>query len=260
MGDPVHSTPNSRDTRTRSWPALHRWGRATLDLFYPRDCLGCGEPVEGDGDFLWICQRCNKQLHRIEPPCCQTCGFPIQGDAHGPRSCSHCDMLEPHFAEGRALVLHQDIGGLIIREIKYRHGLHLLRDVRRLAARVGWLPAYLAESVLVPVPLHHRKLRERGYNQSCELALALGAELKLPVQDLLRRTRDTATQTRLDRTARRRNVKNAFALKPGAHIDLERSYVLIDDVFTTGATLNAAAEVLVTAGMKRLKVLTLAHG
>jgi ComF family protein len=115
--------------------------------------------------------------------------------------------------------------------------------------------------VLVPVPLHPRKLRERGYNQSRWIAEAVAGWVpQTRVVELLVRVRDTATQTRLDRRSRAENLKNAFAMAPGAGLYRPFNCVLVDDVFTTGSTLNACAEVLQAGGFTGIEVLTLGHG
>ena len=121
---------------------------------------------------------------------------------------------------------------------------------------------YVRGAVLVPVPLHPRKERERGYNQSrlladCLVPLGGGAT---HVEELLRRVIDTETQTAFDRRTRHENLKNAFALRPGAAINRALRYILVDDVFTTGSTLNACAAVLRRAGALNLDVVTLGHG
>jgi ComF family protein len=120
----------------------------------------------------------------------------------------------------------------------------------------------LRGATLVPVPLHPRKERERGYNQGRELALTVAKRLggTTTVAELLARIVDTQTQTNLDREQRRANLKNAFALAPRAPINPNLRYVLIDDVFTTGSTLNACAAVLRRAGCLTVDVCTFGHG
>jgi competence protein ComFC len=120
---------------------------------------------------------------------------------------------------------------------------------------------FLRGAVLVPVPLHPRKLRERGYNQSQYLAESFGKEVSgRGVANLLIRKRDTLSQTGFDLKARKENLKNAFALAPKMSIDSSLRYILVDDVFTTGSTLNSCASVLRKAGVVYLDVATLAHG
>jgi ComF family protein len=111
---------------------------------------------------------------------------------------------------------------------------------------------------LVPVPLYHRRRRERGFNQAAEIARGLASGRKIPVLDCLYRYRETVSQTGLERAARQQNMTGAFRLKPGFDVG-GRSLLLVDDVFTTGATVNACAQALVQAGAAKLAVLTVAR-
>jgi ComF family protein len=149
-----------------------------------------------------------------------------------------------------------------VHALKYRQGLHVLEDIAAVVAAVPGCADHLRGAVLVPVPLHPRKLRERTYNQSLLLAetFARVTGTAAGVALLLRRTVDTDSQTHYDRKARQQNLKNAFALVRGAAINAADRYVLIDDVFTTGSTLNACAKVLRRAGGVNVDVLTFGHG
>jgi competence protein ComFC len=113
-------------------------------------------------------------------------------------------------------------------------------------------------AALVPVPLYHRRKRERGFNQARELAHGLGRKRKIPVMDCLYRYRETISQTKLERAERWKNMSGAFRMKPGFDVE-GRPLLLIDDVFTTGATVNACAQVLAKAGAGPLAVLTIAR-
>jgi ComF family protein len=138
----------------------------------------------------------------------------------------------------------------------------VLEDMAVLIRETPGLPDYVRGAVLVPVPLHPRKERERQYNQSRLLAqlFAAAGGPGTRVAEPLRRIVDTPTQTALDRKTRQANLKNAFALRKGAGINPADRYVLIDDVFTTGSTLNACALVLRRAGGVNLDVVTFGHG
>ena len=133
--------------------------------------------------------------------------------------------------------------------------------MREIFRRTPHLGDYLRDAVLVPVPLHPRKERERGYNQAVLLAEALAEAAGCArVERVLRRTLDTQSQTAFDRRTRLANLKNAFALAPGANLTPATHYVLVDDVFTTGSTLNSCARVLRRAGCLNLDVVTFGHG
>jgi len=148
-----------------------------------------------------------------------------------------------------------------VHELKYHAGWHLRSDLRVLAERMAPLREFVRGAVLVPVPLHPRRLRWRGFNQARWVADAL-AEVggAVGVEELLIRIKDTPQQTRLDRAAREKNMKGAFALNPKLKIAADTRYVIVDDVFTTGATLNACAKVLCEAGAQELYVASLGHG
>ena len=145
--------------------------------------------------------------------------------------------------------------------LKYEAALYVLEDIAPFMRKNSDMRDFLRGAVLVPVPLHPRKLRERGYNQSQYLAESFGEEVSgRGVANLLIRKKDTLSQTGFDLKARKENLKNAFALAPKMSIDLSLRYILVDDVFTTGSTLNACAAVLRRAGVVQLDVATLAHG
>lgn len=178
------------------------------------------------------------------------------------RTCPNCAELDPEFEEGRTLLLHKGGGSALVIELKYHGARYVLDDVAMLARHTPGLDDYLRNAILVPVPLHPARLRKRGYNQSELIARAISESTQTGSQvlPLLRRTRATATQTRLHRSERARNVKNAFAIAVETPIDSAACYIMVDDVFTTGATLNACAAALRKAGARTVKALTLAHG
>jgi ComF family protein len=150
----------------------------------------------------------------------------------------------------------------LVIELKYHRGLHVLADMREVFRRSAAVMDCARGGLLVPVPLHPRKLRERGFNQSALLAEALAAAAGggACLAHLLRRTVDTPTQTALDRPGRRANLKNAFALAARRRLDPRQHYILVDDVFTTGSTLDSCARVLRRAGCLNLDVITFGRG
>ncbi|MFU8847550.1 MAG: ComF family protein [Opitutales bacterium] len=236
-------------------------GGIFLDVFFPRSCVACQNLVESSG-YEHLCRDCARELFLIAPPNCRTCGYPFYGMLAGPRVCPHCAELDPVFDEGRALFLAKGPARELVHELKYQRGFYILRDIERMVRASPNYLDYLSGAILVPVPLHKDKLRERGYNQSEQIAGALARATagRSQVGELLWRTKFTQTQTRLDREARHRNVKNAFALTADAVVIPDTQYILIDDVFTTGSTLNACAAVLRKAGARYIKVATLGHG
>lgn len=234
--------------------------RALADVAFGPCCIHCGGLLEG-AQFDSLCEACAGMLARVSSPACRTCGHPFDGIVAGEHRCCHCERLEPVFGEGRTAILLRGPGRTLVHQFKYRNGGLVRRDVRRVLADMPRLEDYVSGAVLVPVPLHPRKLRERGYNQSLWLAQEVRAVVPAcEVRELLRRVRDTPTQTRLDREARATNLKNAFAMTVADGFVPPPRCVLVDDVFTTGSTLNACASVLLRSGCARVDVLTLGHG
>lgn len=176
--------------------------------------------------------------------------------------CPHCTSLVPAFGQGRTAVLYRGVVRSLVLELKYHRGTQVAGDLEVLFSQAEELLEYVRGATIVPVPLHPRKERERGYNQTRLIADALmrAAGKSVDIQWLLVRTRDSSTQTAFGRQARSDNMKNAFALAPEAVIKPGHRYLLLDDIFTTGATLNTCAHVLRRAGCINLDIVTLAHG
>jgi ComF family protein len=246
--------------------AIGQLVRGLGDVVFPPVCVHCRGVVEtdgaGGGGFRHLCVRCVAQLDFVRAPHCSTCGHPFYGAVEGERMCPHCAGLEPAFRGGRTAVLFKGPARALVIELKYHCGLHVLADAEEIFRRAPHVLELVRGAVLVPVPLHPRKERERGFNQAALLAAALaraaGGDAR--VEPLLRRVADTATQTAFDRRTRMANLKNAFALARGAALNPALHYILVDDVFTTGSTLNSCARTLRRAGGLNLDVVTLGHG
>lgn len=247
--------------------AIRELTRGLGDVIFPPSCVHCRGIVETDPAadphaLRHLCLRCAAQIDYVRPPHCATCGHPFYGVVEGERQCVKCDGLDPAFRSGRTAVLFKGPIRALVIELKYHRGLHVLADMAEIFARSPHLLGHVRGAVLVPVPLHPRKARERGYNQSSLLATALArvAGPDTSVEPLLRREVDTQTQTAFDRRTRIANLKNAFALAPGAALNPALHYILVDDVFTTGSTLNSCARALRQAGALNLDVVTFGHG
>ncbi|ROR34501.1 ComF family protein [Inmirania thermothiophila] len=207
--------------------------RRILRLLYPWRCLLCGGP--GDGRDL--CRDCADALPRHPRPC-PLCAAPLPEGAAGP--CGRCLRRPPPFRAWAALA-HAPPADRIVHRAKYRGDLAALALLAALMAEAA--PA--VDGVLVPVPLHRRRLAQRGYNQALELARGIARARGLPLAPaLLARRRDTPSQVGLDARARRRNLRTAFVARDAA----PRRVILVDDVLTSGATAEAAARALRRAG------------
>lgn len=235
--------------------------RGLGDVVFPPLCVHCRAIVSSEGSFRHLCARCADQLAYVDAPYCSTCGHPFFGVVEGERICPHCENLTPAFDEGRTAVLLKGPARALVHELKYHRGLHVLSDMERIFARSPHVLELTRGAVVVPVPLHPRKARERGYNQSALIAESLvRAAGEACVQPLLRRVVDTVSQTHHDRRTRQANLKNAFALAPDVAISPAQHYLLVDDVFTTGSTLNSCAHALRRAGGLKIDVVTFGHG
>ena len=240
---------------------MNRLIKAALDLVFPRSCVHCGDAIEGSSyDFL--CSECEQEILPCLPPACKTCGYPFFGAVIGPRVCPHCVDLDPVFDQGKTLFIAKGAGRSLLHHLKYQQGFYVLQDLRKMVTTTRHYLDYIHNAALIPVPLHPTKLRERGFNQSERIAdmLISTTNGSSTVENLLIRQVYTQTQTRLNYAERHRNVKNAFALAPDTVLIPDKQYILVDDVFTTGSTLNACARILRDAGATRLKVVTIGHG
>lgn len=245
---------------------FRRLARRVGDVLFPPNCVHCGELVEevvpGLETFRHFCHRCATQIVSVEPPHCTTCGYPFYGEVEGERSCPHCEGLQPAFAEGCTATLFKGPVRTLVLDLKYHHGLHVLPDARRIFESAPHVLEFVRGAVLVPVPLHPRKERDRGYNQAELLARALRAAAGggTRLEAVLERITDTDTQTAFDRKARLLNLRDAFRLAARARLGERERYVVVDDVFTTGSTLNSCARALRQGGAVNVGVVTLAHG
>lgn len=251
--------------RARNWRAsmCEHAGvlRPFVDLAFPPGCVNCGQLVQESG-YRHLCVVCATKIDFVEAPACVTCGHPFYGEVDGERMCPHCEGMRPAYREGRTAVLFKGAARALVHELKYHRGLQVVEDIAEIFRRAERVRELVSDATLIPVPLHPRKKRERGYNQSELLAEALmrASGGRARIAHLLRRVVDTVSQTAFDRKTRRANLKNAFALTPGGLITPGHHYILVDDVFTTGSTLNSCAGVLRRAGCLNLDVVTFGHG
>ena len=199
-------------------------------------------------------------MRYIEAPFCERCGLPFEGEITGEFECTNCREMELHFASARsAVTVHGPVLDAIHR-YKYNGQMWFEEFLAELFVRGAsdWFGEHSVDALL-PVPLYPVKQRERGFNQAERLARRLGAAVNVPIRiDILKRVLPTPTQTRLSRSQRAENMRHAFALK-GEHQFKGATFVLIDDVFTTGATTSACAKLLLNAGVEHVMVWTVAR-
>ena len=235
-----------------------------LDLVYPSACGVCGDSLT-HGRAL--CGDCDADLPRLEEPFCQSCGEMFQGKIDGPFSCPNCSDLTFAFEFARPAMPRDDRTLDLIHRLKYGREIHLAGELGKLAAD-AFLDPRLAAALdeawpLVPVPLHRKRLRHRHFNQAEEISLALAKHTGLPVLRALRRSRQTETQTLLTRKQRMANLRGAFEITSAGLkriTDAAAGAVIIDDVLTTGSTVNECAKTLRSAGFQRVFVVTVMRG
>jgi len=233
---------------------------AGLALLYPSVCQLCVEhrATAAEG---YVCSRCWSKVRFLKPPFCERCGLPYAGNISTPFECSNCRDLELRFCSARSAVAAKGVVLDAIHRYKYQQALWFEAFLGDLFVRAA-LPALREEQwdLIVPVPLHPTKQRERGFNQAERLARHLSQALTLRFDPgLVRRVLPTRTQTLLTKKQRAENVRRAFAARSGRRLNGER-VILVDDVLTTGATTSACAGVLRAIGAGEVCVWTVARG
>ncbi|HCJ12148.1 MAG: hypothetical protein A2Y14_05710 [Verrucomicrobia bacterium GWF2_51_19] len=206
----------------------------------------------------YLCHTCEAKIMFIKTACTR-CGAPFWGETDT-RVCNVCRDQVLAFQSARSLFAYDGVGKELIHTFKYRNGRYLETDwIRLLKGQPDFL-SFFTDATLVPVPLSKKKRHQRGFNQSERLAHCISKLTLAPIEPLLLKTRETPSQTQLNRQQRSQNVKNSFSLNPHMTLVPEKRYIVVDDVFTTGATLNACATTLKKAGATHISVATLAHG
>jgi competence protein ComFC len=237
------------------------WKRAAVDLFFPGDCPIC-EGAAYQDEVSFACLSCLDSIAWIKHSRCKLCGMGMDGLDYAGLVCKNCRESSPVFSAGRTLFHLNPAGRKLVHQIKYHGDKRILQDIPFFLERAPQFLEFITGAVLIPVPLHKKKLRKRRFNQSLWIAEAFArqAGVSTVAYDCMLRTRNTPSQTELDRNERRKNVKNAFALKEGTCLDGFDRVVLVDDVYTTGATLDACASALLERGVRTVEVATLGHG
>lgn len=237
---------------------LKRATNTALNLILPPRCISCSSVV---GEVGALCSSCWSEIDFITSPLCVTCGFPLEPDAGKDSICGHCIAEEPKYDIGRSVFCYDEHSKSLITGFKYSDKLHAVRRFSAWMVRAAGDEITRQAELIVPVPLHWRRLFARRYNQSALLAKAISSQtgIKCEMQALMRK-KNTPPQASLTRKERFKNIKGAFALNPGLKgLIKDKTILLIDDVTTTGATLNECAKILKKGGADKVFVLTLAR-
>nr|WP_294529477.1 ComF family protein [uncultured Rhodopila sp.] len=254
MASPVKTAANPAPA---DW--LRRFGRAAVDFLVPPRCAACDEPVAVQGE---LCPGCFGRTGFISAPMCVRCGVPFAAAEQGGDAalCPGCRQRLPLFRQARAALRYDQQGRRLILPFKHGDRLDLAPILAPMLVRAG---QHLLEraDVIVPVPLHRRRLFHRKYNQAAVLAFAVGRLVRKPVlPDALQRTRRTAPLDDKMPEERAREVAGSLRVRPNRAAGVShRTVLLIDDVMTSGATANACTEALLAVGATAVDVLVAAR-
>ncbi len=229
------------------WPLLSN----RLSLVFPRHCLFCLEKTYSHSD---LCHYCAATLS-LNSPCCLHCAEPLEQNSP---QCGHCLSHTSHYDQVFSPYQYSAEMAYLIKQFKYQQKIYYARTLSELFIARSYQSSYFSlPQLLIPIPMHYQRLRQRGYNQAVELTRLLASHYDLPF-DYLSFIRQRHTRLQAEMTARKRqkNVRNAFALKTA----IRYSHIaLVDDVMTTGSTVNEAARTLKAAGIKKVDVWTIAR-
>ncbi|HHL45198.1 MAG TPA: ComF family protein [Gammaproteobacteria bacterium] len=224
---------------------VNKWANSIQTLLFPSRCVLCGDSGTQNLD---LCRGCLAELPRNNYSC-HTCALPLSADS-GEWQCGACQKKTPAYDRCHAPLHYRYPVDHLLTQLKFHQKLVHARLLGTLMAR--WLTQPVLPELLVPVPLHSSRLRERGYNQALELARPIAKQLRLPIDSrICHRTNATAAQSGLNLEQRRTNMRNAFVVTG----NLQAKHIaIIDDVVTTGHTVNEMARVLRRAGAERIDI------
>jgi len=237
---------------------LREFLQAARDILFPLSCLGCGAGLHEHREISY-CAACLQDVRLLLEPFCTCCGKPFDRAAGKSHLCGYCLKNGWHFKQARAVVRYQPPVTEAVKIFKYRGRMHGLATFAALSRQYLAQQVLAQPDVLVPVPLHIKRLRQRGFNQAlilCRRIFPAWRDMLDP--HILERQLWTQPQTGLSGSARRRNVRNAFRVRRPENIK-GKKILLVDDVFTTGATVNECARILRRNRASEVNVFTFAR-
>lgn len=242
-------------------PLIGALWEALLEFVFPSNiyCISCGKPIDSDAPYS-LCGACLRELHWADRWTCQKCGKPLTPNATE-LLCRDCTEGERQFEKAYSCVLYGTAEREIIHRFKYNertyYGEPLAKLMQERLIHEAW-----KEDLILPVPMYKGKERRRGYNQAALLAKSLSKKRGTPFRsDLLIRRRDSVPMSKLNAVERRENSKNLFRITPGKGTLLRgKTILLVDDVYTTGSTMEACSAVLKAEGVKEIYCITFAAG
>ena len=230
--------------------------KTLINLLFPKYCLICNQII-ADGYF---CHSDFNKLHYISKPACKICSYPFEFEIDNEMLCPKCLGKKPPYSKALSIFRYDEISKKFIGNLKYRDNSHLAKDFAQIIYNHSQEILKNNINFIIPVPLHKKRLRKRKYNQSALIVKYLSQLTNITaIYDLLIRVKDTVPQTTLNKNLRAKNISGAFILnKKFAEIIKERNILLIDDVVTSGATIEACSKILLKAKVNKIYVITLA--
>lgn len=229
------------------------------EVIFPSQCLGCAEILHPSAGQIF-CPACSDEIEVITAPACPVCGTTFPDSPATNHLCGECLENKTYFSLARAVFSYETHILKAIHQFKYARNMSVGETLASFMAGFSFSGIDFADySLIIPVPLHIKKLRERGFNQSLILGRALEKKHMIPVDfSVLKRKKFTLAQAGSNRNERKQNIKDAFEVKNVKRIK-GNNLILVDDVYTTGATANECAKILMGEGAKKVAVLTLAR-
>ncbi len=231
-----------------------------LDIIYPKNCLLCKKALEDNSSSLTVCGACLEKSEKNVPPFCMKCGIQLKGNETTHNICKKCQDKPLSFSRGWSVFRYQGVIKRLLHLFKYKNKTSLRKVFGEILSDFVYSYNIPIDNfdLAVPVPMHNVRLREREYNQADLLAEELAKRFNLKLsKNNLRRVRNTKPQIKLNASSRWQNLQGAFAVKNKNEFE-NKNILLLDDLFTTGATTSAATEALKSAGAHDVSVLTLA--
>jgi ComF family protein len=226
---------------------VYHWLKSYFTQWLPQSCVLCGHSSRQHA----LCPACLEDLPGFSHEICRQCGLPLNG-ATPPHACGHCQQLRPDYDHVISAFAYAPPVSQLVAKLKFRGQIQLARLLGELLAKKIESAGRTQAQALLPVPLHPARLRQRGFNQALEIARPLTQTLGLPLlSDCIQRCRDTRPQSDQAATQRERNIRGAF----GIHQPPTYSRIaIVDDVMTSGHTVNEIAKLLRTAGVEQIEV------
>ena len=226
------------------------------DLLFPRRCAACGAKLFGEYERK-MCGDCWSDISFLHRPLCRICGMELGGESERNHACGVCLKKPPPYLMARSVVRYSPVVQKLLYGLKYGADSSVLPGIAEILSQFDMAPFGQCDYI-IPVPLHLKRLRRRGFNQSMLLAKLMFPKKSQSIlqTNILIRTRNTVPQTTLDGVKRRKNLIGAFNLAKKAEID-QKTICLVDDVFTTGTTVSECSRVFCSYGAKEVKIITL---